>query len=85
MNKKIMLTLSASIVCGGLAMAAQSVSADVNGDGRVNARDARLLLRYAAGLVGEEELDLAASDYNGDGRVNARDARAVLRYAAGLD
>ena len=62
-----------------------SLPGDANGDGRVNARDARLLLRYAAGLVGEEELDLAASDYNGDGRVNARDARAVLRYAAGLD
>ena len=58
---------------------------DANGDGRVNARDARLLLRYAAGLAGEDEIDLAAADYNGDGRVNARDARAVLRYAAGLE
>ena len=58
---------------------------DVNGDGRVNARDARLLLRYAAGLADETELDLAAADYNGDGRVNARDARALLRVAAGLD
>ena len=58
---------------------------DANGDGRVNARDARLLLRYAAGLAGEDEIDLAAADYNGDGRVNARDARGVLRYAAGLE
>ena len=58
---------------------------DANGDGRVNARDARLLLRYAAGLADEDEIDLAAADYNGDGRVNARDARGVLRYAAGLE
>lgn len=58
---------------------------DVNGDGRVNARDARLLLRYAAGLADETELDLAAADYNSDGRINARDARALLRVAAGLD
>jgi hypothetical protein len=57
---------------------------DVNRDGRVNARDARLLLRYAAGLADETELDLSAGDYNGDGRVNARDARALLRVAAGL-
>ena len=58
---------------------------DVNGDGRVNARDARLVLRYAAGLADETEIDLTAADYNGDGRINARDARAVLRAAAGLD
>lgn len=58
---------------------------DVNGDGRVNARDARLLLRYAAGLAGEDEIDLTAADFNGDGRVNARDARAILRAVAGID
>ena len=58
---------------------------DVNGDGRVNARDARALLRYLAGLVEENELNLAAADYNSDGRINARDARAILRYIAGLN
>ena len=58
---------------------------DVNGDGKVNARDARLLLRYIAGLASEDELNLAAADYNADGRVNARDARAILRQIAGLD
>lgn len=58
---------------------------DVNGDGRVNARDARLLLRYIAGLTEEGEMDVSAADFNGDGRVNARDARAMLRAIAGLD
>lgn len=58
---------------------------DANGDGNVNARDARLILRYIAGLVSEEELELSAADYNGDGNINARDARAVLRDIAGLD
>lgn len=61
------------------------VAGDVNGDGRVNARDARALLRYLAGLVEENELNLAAADYNSDGRINARDARAILRYIAGLN
>lgn len=57
---------------------------DVNGDGKVNARDARTLLRFLAGLVGEEEVDLTAADLNADGRVNVRDARAILRQIAGL-
>ena len=58
---------------------------DLNGDGRVNARDARLLLRYVAGLTAEGEVNEELADFNGDGRVNARDARAILRHIAGLD
>ncbi len=58
---------------------------DANGDGKVNARDARALLRYIADLVDESEIELAAADYNHDGKVNARDARAILRAIAGLD
>lgn len=57
---------------------------DVNGDGKVNARDARLLLRYCAYLIGADEIDLISADYNGDGNVNARDARLLLRIAANL-
>lgn len=63
----------------------EAASGDVNADGKVNARDARTLLRYLAGLITEEEIDLAAGDFNGDGKVNARDARAILRNLAGLD
>ncbi len=58
---------------------------DVNGDGRVNARDARLLLQYVAGLVETDALAIDAADLNGDGRINARDARALLQLVAGLD
>ncbi len=61
------------------------VLGDVNDDGRINARDARLLLRFIADLVEESELVVAAADFNGDGRINARDARDVLRHIAGLD
>ena len=56
---------------------------DLNGDGRINARDARLLLRFVAGLTEEGEVDEVSADFNGDGRVNARDARAILNYIAG--
>ncbi len=57
---------------------------DVNGDGRLNARDARALLRYLAGMEELSEAGLAAADFNGDGRVNARDARAILQALAGI-
>lgn len=57
---------------------------DVNGDGKVNARDARALLRYIAGMADDGEVVEAAADFNGDGRVNARDARELLRFVAGL-
>lgn len=57
---------------------------DVNGDGAVNTRDARLILRYIAGLVDESGINKDAADFNGDGQVNTRDARAVLRFIAGL-
>lgn len=57
---------------------------DVNGDHKVNCRDARLLLLYAAELVTEDEIDLTWADVNGDGRVNTRDARLVLLYCVEL-
>lgn len=57
---------------------------DVNDDDKVNVRDARLLLQYAAGLINEEDLNMDLADFNADGRVNVRDAREVLKYVAGL-
>ncbi len=57
---------------------------DLNGDGHVNSRDARALLRYLAGLVTADEIDLTAADFNGDDRINVRDARGILRYIAGM-
>ncbi len=65
--------------------APNALMGDVNGDGRVNARDARALLRYIAGLDESGTVNEAAADFNGDGRINARDARALLRSIAGLD
>ncbi len=55
---------------------------DVNGDGRVNARDARALLRYIASPEDGGEIDTVAADLTDDGRINARDARALLRLIA---
>lgn len=58
---------------------------DINMDGKINAADARSILRAAAQVekIGEKEMLIA--DVNGDSRVNAADARAVLRVASRLD
>lgn len=56
---------------------------DVNGDRKVNCRDARLILQYTAGLITEDDLDLTWADVNGDGKVNSRDARLILQLRAG--
>ena len=58
---------------------------DVNGDGKISSKDARLVLRAAAKL---EELfpeQIARADVTGDGKVNSRDARRILRAAAKLE
>lgn len=58
---------------------------DVNLDGRVNAADARLVLRMSAQIDAVPEDLLAVIDMNGDGRVTAVDARLILRKSAQLD
>lgn len=57
---------------------------DVNGDHKVNCRDARLIMQYRAGLITEDDLDLTYADVNGDGVVNVRDARLVMMLRAEL-
>lgn len=56
---------------------------DVNGDNRVTALDARLVLKAAAGLYDLGQ-NVRAGDVNGDGNITAADARYILMAAAGL-
>ena len=58
--------------------------ADMDGDGRILAADARLVLRAAVGLTPTTAEMRNAGDVNGDGNLNPDDARAVLRLAVGL-
>ena len=55
---------------------------DVNGDGKINAKDVTSLRRYLAGGYGLTVND-AAADVNGDGKVNAKDVTTLRRYLAG--
>lgn len=58
--------------------------ADVNNDGKVSAMDARLALRFAAGLQRFNNNERTRSDVNCDGSLTAADARIILRIAADL-
>lgn len=58
---------------------------DVDGDGAVRAADARLLLRYTAGLEYFMPEQTGVADANFDGLVTASDARSILRAVAEVE
>ncbi len=60
------------------------VTGDIDGDGKVTAKDARLALRASASLTRLSGESALAADVNGDGRITAKDARSILRYSAKL-
>lgn len=62
-----------------------SKKGDVDGNGKINAADARQALRTAAGLQTLTEKQKEAADMNSDGNINASDARTILRIAANLE
>ena len=58
---------------------------DVNGSGKIDPEDARLILRYSVGLERFSEAQRLAADADGSGRVEPSDARLVLRASVGLE
>ncbi|MCL2670846.1 MAG: dockerin type I repeat-containing protein [Clostridiales bacterium] len=68
----------------GLAAEAPLKHGDANGDGKLDASDAALILRHLAGLITLEGAQLAAANADGIGDVTAADAALVLRHLAGL-
>lgn len=58
---------------------------DIDGNGRVNAADARIVLRIAAKLDIADEAMQCLADVNGSGSVTSADARLILRVSAGID
>ena len=77
------------VVCTGATVSLGGDSAtvivpgDVNGDGKINARDVISAMRC---LLGETDgLYAAAADLEGSGKLNARDVLALMRYLVGWD
>jgi len=58
---------------------------DVNGDGKVNVKDATVIQKAAAKLLTLTKAELARADVNADTKVNVKDATAIQKYAAKID
>ncbi len=58
-----------------------ALSGDVDGNGRVDSTDARLVLQYVVDVISEKELNIGLADVNGSGRISSTDARLILQYA----
>lgn len=61
-----------------------AITPDINGNGSVDASDARLVLRAAAYLENLNDTQKKAADCDADGRITASDARIILRISAKL-
>lgn len=57
---------------------------DIDFDGKVTPKDARIALRVSAKLETLTAIEFEAADVNDDNKVTAKDARSILRYSAGL-
>ena len=60
------------------------VPGDVNGDGKVNNKDARLLFQYVSNVALTQDFFTDAADVNGDGKINNKDARLLFQYVSGM-
>ncbi len=58
---------------------------DVNGDGKVNAGDAILVLRHIVGLITMSEGQQLAADVSGNGTIGTEDVILLLRYIVGFE
>ena len=70
-------------VTDGTIRIVHGIPGDIDGDRKVNTKDAILLFRYVAGW--DVEVQDNAVDVNGDGTVNTKDAILLFRYVAGWD
>jgi hypothetical protein len=52
---------------------------DVDGDGRVNVKDATYIQKHVVDYAGYENVDLAVGDVDGDGRISIKDATAIQK------
>ena len=83
----VIAVMLAAVLCWNIALAVDyNVMGDADGSGKVDATDARIILRLAAKLQdAESAAQTLVCDVDGSGKVDATDARLVLRVAAKLD
>ena len=59
------------------------VLGDIDGDGKISAKDSLLVQRYVIKLKELDENQLKSADVNADGKVTNKDALSILRYTIG--
>ena len=57
---------------------------DVNGDGRVTAKDSTQILKYVVKLIDLNDEQKNAADINKDGNVTAKDSTLILKHVVKL-
>ena len=67
------------------AFATTELKGDVNGDGKVNVKDATAIQKHIADLITITAEGLVLADADGSGIVNIKDATAIQKHVAGLD
>ena len=56
---------------------------DVNNDGKINQKDAKLVLKAFAGKTNLTDKQKISADVNKDGKINQKDAKQILKFFAG--
>jgi len=77
--------IEANLRDGWVKIIESCVKGDVYKDGKIDAKDAILVLQISAGIVPPTPYQVCAADINGDGVITAKDAIRILRIAAELD
>lgn len=65
--------------------ATATIRGDVDGDGKLTAADARMILQYLAGIRTLTVSQWLRADFDGDYKISATDARKILRTLAELE
>ena len=60
------------------------IRGDMSADGKVNVKDASIMMRIAIGILATTPARIAVGDMNGDGRLDVKDALILLKRAVGL-
>lgn len=58
------------------------VPGDVNGDGKINAKDVTMLMKYIVGTSVKPFVE-AAADFDGNGSINAKDVTKLMKHIVG--
>ncbi|MDO5433610.1 dockerin type I repeat-containing protein [Eubacterium sp.] len=61
------------------------IKGDVNGDDKVDAKDATRIAQYITGTRPFTEKEKELADVNGDGKVDAKDRTKIQQYIVGMD